>query len=142
MAEVVDDFLATAVREHWVVIMAGGLGSRLEELTRDTPKPMLKVGSRPLLQTIVRGYADYGFRHFYFAVPPTTVARSAITSRAEASALARLLCMNDRHIQGSGITDSGRYHHHVGIVYHEKYVLSIESVTHTPGQTVAISVSA
>jgi len=66
--EVVDDFLATAVREHWVVIMAGGLGSRLEELTRDTPKPMLKVGSRPLLQTIVRGYADYGFRHFYFAV--------------------------------------------------------------------------
>jgi NDP-sugar pyrophosphorylase family protein len=48
--------------------MAGGLGTRLAELTRDTPKPMLKVGSRPLLETIVRGYADQGFQHFYFAV--------------------------------------------------------------------------
>ncbi len=66
--EVVDDFLTPPLREHWVVIMAGGLGSRLEELTRSTPKPMLKVGSRPLLETIVRGYADQGFRRFYFAV--------------------------------------------------------------------------
>jgi NDP-sugar pyrophosphorylase family protein len=48
--------------------MAGGLGSRLQELTRDTPKPMLKVGSRPLLETIVRGYSAQGFRKFYFAV--------------------------------------------------------------------------
>jgi NDP-sugar pyrophosphorylase family protein len=56
------------VRPHWVVIMAGGLGSRLEELTRDTPKPMLNVGSRPLLETIVRRYAEQGFRRFYFAV--------------------------------------------------------------------------
>jgi len=66
--EVVDDFLTAQVREHWVVIMAGGRGSRLEELTRETPKPMLKVGSRPLLETIVRSYADQGFRRFYFAV--------------------------------------------------------------------------
>ena len=66
--EVLDDFLSASVRDHWVVIMAGGLGSRLDELTRETPKPMLKVGSRPLLQTILRGYADHGFRRFYFAV--------------------------------------------------------------------------
>jgi dTDP-glucose pyrophosphorylase len=66
--EVVDDFLTTPVRDHWVVIMAGGMGSRLEDLTRHTPKPMLKVGSRPLLETIVRGYSDHGFRRFYFAV--------------------------------------------------------------------------
>ena len=66
--EIVDDFLSTPQREHWVVIMAGGVGRRLEELTRDTPKPMLKVGSRPLLETIVRSYADQGFRRFYFAV--------------------------------------------------------------------------
>lgn len=63
-----DDILLAPPRENWVVIMAGGLGSRLAELTRDTPKPMLKVGSRPLLETIVRGYADQGFRRFYFAV--------------------------------------------------------------------------
>lgn len=66
--EIVDDYFATPIRENWVVIMAGGLGSRLQELTRDVPKPMLKIGSRPLLETIVRGYADQGFRHFYFAV--------------------------------------------------------------------------
>ena len=66
--EVVDDFLATPTRENWVVIMAGGLGKRLEQLTRDTPKPMLRVGSRPLLETIVRGFSAQGFRRFYFAV--------------------------------------------------------------------------
>lgn len=66
--EVVDDFLTPAAREHWVVIMAGGLGTRLEELTRDVPKPMLKIGARPLLETIVQSYAEQGFRRFYFAV--------------------------------------------------------------------------
>lgn len=64
----VDDYLTAPRRENWVVIMAGGLGSRLAELTRDTPKPMLKVGSRPLLETIVRNYAEQGFYKFYIAV--------------------------------------------------------------------------
>ncbi len=66
--ELISDLLAIGDRANWVVIMAGGTGSRLDELTRETPKPMLKVGSRPLLETIVRGYADQGFREFYFAV--------------------------------------------------------------------------
>jgi dTDP-glucose pyrophosphorylase len=65
---VIDDFLITPERQNWVVIMAGGLGSRLEHLTKDTPKPMLKVGSRPLLETILLGYIAQGFRHFYLAV--------------------------------------------------------------------------
>lgn len=63
-----DDVMLVQPRDNWVVIMAGGLGTRLAELTRDTPKPMLKVGSRPLLETIVRGYADQGFWRFYVAV--------------------------------------------------------------------------
>jgi dTDP-glucose pyrophosphorylase len=66
--EIIDDYFSVPARDEWVVIMAGGLGSRLKELTHDTPKPMLKVGSRPLLETIVRGYADQGFRNFYLAV--------------------------------------------------------------------------
>jgi dTDP-glucose pyrophosphorylase len=66
--ETVDDYLSVPERDEWVVIMAGGLGSRLRELTHETPKPMLKVGSRPLLETIVRSYADQGFRNFYLAV--------------------------------------------------------------------------
>jgi dTDP-glucose pyrophosphorylase/CBS domain-containing protein len=64
----INDYLTAARRENWVVIMAGGLGTRLQELTRDTPKPMLKVGSRPLLETIIRSYADQGFHRFYLAV--------------------------------------------------------------------------
>lgn len=63
-----DDIILVQPREHWVVIMAGGLGTRLSSLTRETPKPMLKVGSRPLLETIIRGYADQGFRRFFIAV--------------------------------------------------------------------------
>ena len=47
---------------NWVVLMAGGLGVGCTELTRDTPKPMLKIGNRPLLETIVRSFADQGFR--------------------------------------------------------------------------------
>lgn len=66
--EVVNDFLALPTREQWVVVMAGGLGTRLESLTRDTPKPMLKVGSRPLLETVLRAYAEQGFRKFFLAV--------------------------------------------------------------------------
>lgn len=66
--EVVDDYLNAPERDEWVVIMAGGLGSRLKELTRETPKPMLTVGSRPILETIIRSFAEQGFRNFYLAV--------------------------------------------------------------------------
>lgn len=62
------DFFDTPGRSNWVVIMAGGLGSRLGDLTRDTPKPMLRVGSRPLLETIVRHFGEQGFERIYLAV--------------------------------------------------------------------------
>ena len=65
---VIDDFLTAPEREQWVIVMAGGVGSRLASLTRETPKPMLMVGSRPLLETIIRAYAEHGFRRFYLAV--------------------------------------------------------------------------
>jgi len=64
----VDDFLSLPERPNWVVVMAGGMGSRLQELTRETPKPMLRVGPRPLLESIVRSYADQGFKRFFLAV--------------------------------------------------------------------------
>lgn len=66
--EIVDDYFAAPPRDQWVVIMAGGRGVRLKELTKETPKPMLRVGSRPLLETIVREYVTQGFRNFYVAV--------------------------------------------------------------------------
>lgn len=51
-----------------VVIMAGGLGTRLGQLTRDTPKPLLKVGTKPLLETILEGFLAQGFEQFYISV--------------------------------------------------------------------------
>jgi dTDP-glucose pyrophosphorylase len=45
------------------VVMAGGLGTRLGELTADTPKPMLPVGDRPLLERIIEQLREAGIRH-------------------------------------------------------------------------------
>jgi dTDP-glucose pyrophosphorylase/CBS domain-containing protein len=55
-------------RENPVVIMAGGLGSRLGELTKETPKPMLRVGNQPMLQHLVELFREQGFRKFIFCV--------------------------------------------------------------------------
>ncbi|MEZ8103067.1 nucleotidyltransferase family protein [Vibrio bivalvicida] len=51
-------------RPNVVVIMAGGLGSRLGELTKDTPKPMLHVGDQPMLQHLIEQFREQGFRQF------------------------------------------------------------------------------
>ena len=51
-----------------VVIMAGGLGSRLGELTKETPKPMLHVGRKPILENIIEHFIEYGFHKFYLSV--------------------------------------------------------------------------
>jgi len=64
----VDDFLCLANRDNPVVIMAGGLGSRLSELTRERPKPMLPVGGRPVLETIVSRFVTQGFSRIWLAV--------------------------------------------------------------------------
>lgn len=55
-------------RNNPVVLMVGGLGSRLRPLTNDTPKPLIKVGSKPLLETIIEGFADQGFHHIYLCI--------------------------------------------------------------------------
>lgn len=53
---------------NWVVLMAGGLGSRLRPLTEELPKPLLPVGGRPILETIVEQLVAHGFQHFYISV--------------------------------------------------------------------------
>ena len=47
-----------------VVILAGGLGSRLSEETVDRPKPMVEIGGRPILWHIMKIYSHYGFQEF------------------------------------------------------------------------------
>lgn len=64
------DKLATfkAKKTTPVFLMAGGFGTRLRPLTENIPKVMLKVGSRPILETIMMGFIDHGFSEFYISV--------------------------------------------------------------------------
>jgi len=66
--EVIDNFLSTERRDNWVVLMAGGLGTRLKQLTADTPKPLLKIGDKPILETILFNFIEYGFSRFFISV--------------------------------------------------------------------------
>lgn len=58
----------TAPRDNWVVLMAGGLGERLRPLTNTTPKPLLHIGDKPLLQSILENFIQQNFRQFYISV--------------------------------------------------------------------------
>jgi len=49
--------------DNHVVLMVGGRGERLRPLTEKTPKPMLKVGGRPILETIVMRFVNSGFKN-------------------------------------------------------------------------------
>ena len=51
-----------------VVILAGGLGTRLAEETEVKPKPMVEIGGRPILWHIMKHYAHFGFREFFIAL--------------------------------------------------------------------------
>jgi dTDP-glucose pyrophosphorylase len=51
-----------------VVIMAGGLGSRLGDLTKKYPKPMLNVGGKPILETIISNFTNSGFKNISLSV--------------------------------------------------------------------------
>jgi len=55
-------------RDNIVIIMAGGLGSRLGELTKEIPKPMLQIGDRPMLRHLVEQFRDQDFRRFIFCL--------------------------------------------------------------------------
>ncbi len=66
--ETLDQLLEPEPRDEWVVIMAGGLGTRLRPLTEDTPKPMLDVGGRPILETTIQRFARQGFRKIFLSV--------------------------------------------------------------------------
>jgi len=50
-----------------VFLMAGGFGTRLRPLTEHTPKPMLNVGTKPILETILNQFIDAGFYNFFIS---------------------------------------------------------------------------
>ena len=51
-----------------IVILAGGLGTRLSEETEIRPKPMVEIGGRPILWHIMKHYAHYGLKEFFIAL--------------------------------------------------------------------------
>lgn len=65
---VMDELLTSAALDSWVVLMAGGIGSRLRPLTNECPKPMLNVGSKPILEIILQNFIEQGFGKFFISV--------------------------------------------------------------------------
>ncbi len=57
----VEDLFGVTPNDTRVVLMAGGLGTRLRPLTETVPKPMLPVGGKPILEQIIGLFADQGF---------------------------------------------------------------------------------
>ncbi len=49
------------------VILAGGKGTRISEYTKSIPKPMIRIGSKPILEHIINYYIRYGFKDFIIA---------------------------------------------------------------------------
>lgn len=63
-----DDYMKIPYKKNTVILMAGGLGTRLSPLTNDTPKPMLHIGDKPILETIIESFKSYGFINFVLTV--------------------------------------------------------------------------
>lgn len=66
--DILDELISKQTKSTPVVLMAGGLGTRLGELTKTTPKPMLHVGNKPILETIIENFARYGYTNFILSV--------------------------------------------------------------------------
>lgn len=66
--KILEHLIKPVPKDNWVVLMAGGLGSRLRPFTDTCPKPLLKVGNKPLLETILENFMAYDFHKFYISV--------------------------------------------------------------------------
>ena len=59
--ERLEELIGAPIKKNKAVLMVGGLGTRLRPLTDSTPKPLLHVGGKPILQTIVERLVSHGF---------------------------------------------------------------------------------
>jgi dTDP-glucose pyrophosphorylase len=65
--ETIEHLIKSQTFDNTVFLMAGGFGKRLHPLTEDTPKPLLKVGDRPIIETIIQQFIDHGFKNFFIS---------------------------------------------------------------------------
>ena len=63
-----ENFMLGSNQDNWVVLMAGGLGSRLYPLTKDCPKPMIQVGEKPILEIILENCIASGLSKFFISL--------------------------------------------------------------------------
>lgn len=62
------ELICATPKDNAVVLMAGGEGRRLRPMTESCPKPLLKVGGKPILATIIDNFIDAGFHRFFISV--------------------------------------------------------------------------
>ena len=60
--------LNAIVLPNSAVIMAGGFGKRLMPLTKNTPKPLLKIGGKPIIEHTIKQISDYGIESFFITI--------------------------------------------------------------------------
>ncbi|MGY3685378.1 nucleotidyltransferase family protein [Vibrio coralliilyticus] len=65
--ETLHEALHQPKHQNPVFIMAGGFGTRLKPLTDTCPKPMLHIGNKPILETVIRSFIKAGFVNFYIS---------------------------------------------------------------------------
>lgn len=65
--ETLHDILRKRHRDNLVFLIAGGFGTRLHPLTQDCPKPLLKVGNKPILELILERFIEAGFHRFFIS---------------------------------------------------------------------------
>lgn len=65
---ILDDLVKIKKKNNKIIIMAGGRGMRLRPLTNDIPKPMLKVGGKPILQNIIEKFKNLGYQNMILCV--------------------------------------------------------------------------
>lgn len=65
--ETLHDLLNKRHRDNPVFLMAGGFGTRLQPLTHNCPKPLLKVGEKPILELILESFINAGFHRFFIS---------------------------------------------------------------------------
>ncbi|AUL72145.1 alcohol dehydrogenase [Pseudoalteromonas sp. 13-15] len=63
-----DSLLQKSKLNNTVFLMAGGFGTRLHPLTHSCPKPLLKIGKKPILETILESFYQHGFNNFFISV--------------------------------------------------------------------------
>lgn len=63
-----DELVGAVERPNWVVLMAGGLGTRLQPLTDERPKPLLTVSGKPILESILESFVAQGFKRIFLSI--------------------------------------------------------------------------